>query len=86
MATFATSGQVCMAGTRIFVQDKVYDEVLERITTAAGRLRCFVTDDPARFATLASRFLGAKIDPPTWVPPESLYAARPAAHALRVPA
>jgi hypothetical protein len=39
-----------------------------------GTLRCFVTDDPTRFAALASRFLGTAITPPTWVPPDDLYA------------
>lgn len=38
-----------------------------------GKLKCFVTDDPARFGRLASRFLGFEIAPPTWVPPDDLY-------------
>jgi glutamate racemase len=37
----------------------------------AGRnlppMQCFVTDDPERFASLGSRFLGVPIDPPTLV-------------------
>ncbi len=37
------------------------------------RLRCFVTDDPARFQRLAPRFLGVKIDTPEWVAPDELY-------------
>lgn len=45
----------------------------------AGELRCFVTDDSPRFAKLASAFLGMKIEPPTWVAPEMLYAAEPPA-------
>src|SRR3954447_25520143 len=40
----------------------------------AGLLRCFVTDDSPKFQTLASRFLGVEIDPPTWVTPEQLIA------------
>ena len=39
-----------------------------------GELRCFVTDDPPRFARLASRFLGFDIPTPTWVSPDELYA------------
>jgi len=39
-----------------------------------GSLRCYVTDDPARFAKLGSRFLGLGIDEPTWVSPDELYA------------
>jgi len=35
--------------------------------TAGGSLRTFVTDDVWRFTTLASRFLGTRIDPPTLV-------------------
>jgi glutamate racemase len=45
--------------------------------SARGTLRTFVTDDPLRFRNLASRFLGVAIDPPTWVSPDELYAARP---------
>lgn len=37
-------------------------------------LRCFVTDDPARFQRLAERFLGATMPAPTRVPPDDLYA------------
>jgi glutamate racemase len=39
---------------------------------AAGSLRTFVTDDPERFALLASRFLGMEIERPTLVGPEEL--------------
>jgi len=38
-----------------------------------GDLGCFATDNAPRFGALASRFLGAKISEPTWVPPEDLY-------------
>ena len=38
-----------------------------------GTLRCCVTDDPLRFAKLASRFLGFEIPAPTWVAPDELY-------------
>jgi glutamate racemase len=36
-------------------------------------LKCFVTDDSPRFARLAERFLGTKIDAPTCVCPDELY-------------
>ena len=38
-----------------------------------GGIRCYVTDDPARFALLAGRFLGQPIEPPTLVEPDALY-------------
>lgn len=38
-----------------------------------GSLRCFVTDDPTRFARLGSGFLGVTIDEPTLVSPDDLY-------------
>jgi glutamate racemase len=43
------------------------DTVADGQPTAMGSLRTFVTDDPERFATLASRFLELEIDPPTLV-------------------
>ncbi len=39
----------------------------------SGALRCFVTDDPARFKRLAPRFLGVEIDMPDWVSPDELF-------------
>jgi glutamate racemase len=44
-------------------------------TIVPGTLRTFVTDDPARFKKLASRFLGVPIDLPQWVSPDELYAS-----------
>jgi glutamate racemase len=41
-------------------------------------LRCFVTDDSPRFATLAGRFLGVTIRMPEVVSPEVLYSNLPA--------
>jgi glutamate racemase len=41
-----------------------------------GVLRCFVTDDPQRFARLAPRFLGFEIPEPAWVSPDELYATK----------
>jgi glutamate racemase len=39
-----------------------------------GWLQCFVTDESPRFATLAFRFLGLRIQPPHWVPLDELHA------------
>lgn len=41
----------------------------------ASWLKTYVTDNTPRFAALASRFLGVRIDAPRWVPPEELHAA-----------
>jgi glutamate racemase len=41
-----------------------------------GTLRSFVTDDAARFATLASRFLGFSIEAPMPVMPDELYSLK----------
>jgi glutamate racemase len=41
--------------------------------TRRGILRSYVTDDPARFLKLATRFLGHEIELPTWVAPDELY-------------
>jgi glutamate racemase len=63
--------------------DKCAEDVLRRLRAAnlergrraeVGSLRCFVTDDSPRFAFLASRFLGLRIDPPTWVSTDELHA------------
>ncbi len=51
-----------------------------------GILRCFVTDDPKRFAALAPRFLGCGIGAPTLVSPEELAAQRAAVMPISVPA
>jgi glutamate racemase len=50
-----------------------------------GELKCFVTDDPPRFAKLASRFLGLDIPAPTWVLPDELYATALPAAPVTVP-
>lgn len=51
--------------------------------TRTGSLRCFVTDDPGRFARLAPKFLGFAIEQPTWVAPENLYGGVPEATPFR---
>ncbi len=39
-----------------------------------GTLRCFVTDQSPRFASLAERFLGLHVSLPTWVSTDELHA------------
>ncbi len=41
--------------------------LLRPATSRTGAMRCFVTDDAARFERLASRFLGFPVETPTWV-------------------
>jgi glutamate racemase len=43
---------------------------------SGGRVHCFVTDDPVRFARLSPRFLGESIPQPTLVLPDLLYDMR----------
>lgn len=43
---FSSSGQSCIAGSRIFVAERVYDEVLERLVGAARGLRVGPGTDP----------------------------------------
>jgi glutamate racemase len=51
---------------------------LRRATDAPPTpLKCFVTDDPDRFARLGSRFLGVPMETPTLVSPDELYATPP---------
>jgi aldehyde dehydrogenase (NAD+) len=44
---FSSSGQSCVAGSRIFLQRKVHDEVLDRLTAGASALRVGPGTDPA---------------------------------------
>lgn len=46
MAAFANSGQICIAGSRLFVERPIYDEMLERLAAFAGRLRIGDGADP----------------------------------------
>lgn len=39
MGIFANSGQICAAGSRLFVQDAIYDRFVEGLAAFAGRLR-----------------------------------------------
>src|ERR1700734_1450040 len=46
MAVFANTGQICSAGTRLFVQRGIYDEFVERIAAFAKQLRVGNPLDP----------------------------------------
>jgi aldehyde dehydrogenase (NAD+) len=46
-AVFANSGQICSAGTRLFVERPVYDELVERVAAASEALRVGPGIDPA---------------------------------------
>jgi|SRR5437660_170578 len=56
------------------VQRRLGSAKLLRDGGGAGGLRCFVTDNSPRFASLAARFLGLEIEPPTWVGTDELHA------------
>src|SRR3954463_8880477 len=43
---FAATGQTCMAGSRLLVQDSVHDELLERLAVRAGTIRLGDPLDP----------------------------------------
>lgn len=46
MAVFANSGQICSAGTRLFVQESVYDEFVEKVAAFGNALRVGDPADP----------------------------------------
>jgi aldehyde dehydrogenase (NAD+) len=46
MAVFANSGQICSAGTRLFVERRVYDEFVERVANFGKGLRVGNGTDP----------------------------------------
>lgn len=46
MAVFANSGQICSAGTRLFVERKIYDEFTARVAAFAKSLRVGDSRDP----------------------------------------
>ena len=47
MAVFANSGQICSAGTRLFVERKIYDEFVGRVADFSKTLRVGDGRDPA---------------------------------------
>ena len=55
-AIFRNSGQICLAGSRLFVSSRIYDEFMERFVAAAEALTIGDPFDPAtRFSSLASK-------------------------------
>jgi aldehyde dehydrogenase (NAD+) len=44
---FAATGQTCMAGSRLLVQEDVYDDLVDRIAARAGQIRLGDPLDPA---------------------------------------
>ncbi|WP_377639322.1 aldehyde dehydrogenase [Oryzobacter terrae] len=55
-AIFRNSGQICLAGSRLFVQSGVHDEFMDRFVAAAEALTIGDPFDPAtRFSVLASK-------------------------------
>jgi hypothetical protein len=46
MAVFANSGQICSAGTRLYVQRPIYDEFVQRVAAFAKTLRVGNALDP----------------------------------------
>ncbi|WP_153458038.1 aldehyde dehydrogenase family protein, partial [Streptomyces smaragdinus] len=55
-AIFRNSGQICLAGSRLFVQSGIYDEFMKRFVAAAEALTIGDPFDPSvRLSSLASR-------------------------------
>src|SRR5690606_37014487 len=46
MAVFANSGQICIAGSRLFVEAPIYDEFLERLKQYVATLKVGDSADP----------------------------------------
>lgn len=56
MGVFINSGQVCSAGTRLFVERKIYDDFVERVAKVARELRVGQPLDPnTQIGPLVSR-------------------------------
>ena len=47
MSVFANSGQICIAGSRLFVERSIHDEFVERLAAYAEGLRIGDGIDPA---------------------------------------
>ena len=58
---------------RLQARDLARTPPIDQAGQSIGALKTFVTDDPLRFRSLASRFLGFQIEVPTWVSPDELY-------------
>lgn len=44
---FGSAGQSCVAGSRLFVQESIYDRFMARLVERAGQVRLALPDDPA---------------------------------------
>ena len=53
-SSFANSGQICLCGSRVYVQREVYHEVRERLVLAAAELRVGPPDSEAQMGPLVS--------------------------------
>lgn len=61
-AIFRNAGQVCLAGSRLYVQRGIFDEFMKRYVVAAQALRIGDPKDPAtEFGTLASETHFSKV-------------------------
>lgn len=47
LAVFFNSGQICFAATRLFIQEQVYDQVVEAVAKAASQFQVGNGQDPA---------------------------------------
>ena len=47
MSIFSNQGQVCTAGSRLFLHEKIHDQVLEKVIEAAKRVRLGYQMDPS---------------------------------------
>jgi aldehyde dehydrogenase (NAD+) len=47
MAVFSNSGQICSAGTRMFVERKIYEEFSARVAKFGKTIRVDNSADPA---------------------------------------
>ena len=66
------------------VQRRLGSAKLLRDGGGTGGLRCFVTDNSPRFASLAARFLGLEIEPPTWVGTDELHSLASASEPMEL--
>ncbi|MDH5641783.1 MAG: aldehyde dehydrogenase family protein [Nitrospira sp.] len=49
-AIFYNKGEVCTAGSRLFVEESIYDEVVEKLAARAGKMKCGnPLDDACRY-------------------------------------
>ena len=55
MAAFANSGQICCAGTRLFVERKIYDEFIARVSVHAAATPQIVLMITANGTTISVR-------------------------------